>query len=96
MCVVNKYGFNELNAEISIDPIIVNKIIIAIVETIGPIELSEKTDKQMDREEIVKSDKKETQKADKNLHATSTSFKITRPSLFKTMTSPLPNNHSEK
>ena len=36
---------------------IVNKIMIAIVETIGPIELSVKADRQIETEETVSKDK---------------------------------------
>ena len=48
MCVVSKKGCKLLKLDTSIEPIIVNKIITAIVLTIGPIELSEKTEKQID------------------------------------------------
>jgi hypothetical protein len=44
-------------------PIIVNKRIMAIVETIGPMELSEKQDKHMDKLLMVSSAKKATQNA---------------------------------
>ena len=49
--VVNKKGLIFWKTETSIDPIIVNKIITAIVETIGPIEFSAKAEKQIDTEE---------------------------------------------
>ena len=58
--VVNKKGLILWKTETSIDPIIVNKIITAIVETIGPIEFSAKAEKQIETEETVKSDKKAT------------------------------------
>ena len=47
----------ELKLETSKEPIIVKRIITDIVETIGPIELSENTEKQMDIEAIAKSAK---------------------------------------
>ena len=45
MCVVNKKGRIESKTGTSNVPIMVNKMIIPIVETIGPIEFSEKQDK---------------------------------------------------
>ena len=48
--VVNKKGLILWKTETSIDPIIVNKIITAIVETIGPIEFSANAEKQIDTE----------------------------------------------
>jgi hypothetical protein len=43
--------------ETSKEPIIVKRIMMAIVETIGPIEFSANADKQIDKVEIVKSAK---------------------------------------
>lgn len=48
ICVVSKKGCTLLKLGTSRDPIIVNRIITAIVLTIGPIELSENTEKHMD------------------------------------------------
>ena len=48
ICVVSNKGCKLLKLDTSREPIIVNKIITAIVLTIGPIELSEKTEKQID------------------------------------------------
>ena len=48
MCVVSRKGCKLLKLDTSREPIIVNKIITAIVLTIGPMELSEKTEKQID------------------------------------------------
>ena len=42
-------------------PIMVNRMIIAMVETIGPTEFSAKADKQIERVATVNSDKKATQ-----------------------------------
>lgn len=53
MCVVNKNFFIESKTVTSKDPIIVNRIIIPIVETIGPIEFSAKADRQIEREDTV-------------------------------------------
>ncbi len=63
MCVVNKKGRIGSKTGTSNVPIIVNNRIIAIVDTIGPIELSEKQDKQMDKLLIVNKAKKATQNA---------------------------------
>ena len=53
MWVVNKKGLMESKTETSKVPIIVKRMIIAIVLTIGPIEFSANADKQMDKVEIV-------------------------------------------
>ena len=53
MCVVNKKGFIESKTETSKDPIMVNKIMIAMVLTMGPIEFSAKADRQIDKVEMV-------------------------------------------
>ena len=53
ICVVNKkvcIGSNTLTSKV---PIIVNKIITAMVDTIGPIELSEKQERVIEREALV-------------------------------------------
>ncbi len=70
---------------------IVNKMIIDIVETIGPIEFSAKADKVIERVETVNRDKKATQNPSPYRHKISASCKITKPSLFKTIKSPVPN-----
>lgn len=57
MWVVNKKGFTFSNTETSIVPIMVNKIITAIVETIGPIEFSANAEKQIETDETVKSER---------------------------------------
>ena len=62
MCVVNKYGLMLSKTETSKEPIIVNKIIIDIVETIGPIEFSANAERQMDKVEIVNNAKYATKK----------------------------------
>ncbi len=61
MWVVNKKGRMGSKTGTSKVPMIVNNKIIAIVDTIGPMELSEKQDKQMDKELIVNKAKKATQ-----------------------------------
>ena len=53
MCVVNKNGLIESNTETSKVPMMVKRMIIDIVLTIGPIEFSANADKQMDKVEIV-------------------------------------------
>ena len=53
MCVVNKNGLIESKTETSKDPMMVNKMIMAMVLTIGPIEFSAKAERQMDKVEIV-------------------------------------------
>jgi hypothetical protein len=49
MCVVNKNGLTESNTLTSKVFIIVNRIMIDIVTTIGPIELSVKQDNAVDK-----------------------------------------------
>lgn len=53
MCVVNKKGLIESNTETSKVPMIVKRMIMDIVLTIGPIEFSANADKQIDKVEIV-------------------------------------------
>ena len=65
---------------------------IAIVATIGPIEFSEKQESMIDNVAMVANDKNAKANALKNLQVTSGACKITNPSLFKTMRSPVPNN----
>ncbi len=60
MCVVNKYGLIGSKTRTSKVPIIVNNKITDIVATIGPMELSVKQDKQMDKELTVNSAKNAT------------------------------------
>ena len=57
MWVVNRYGLMLSKTDTSKEPIIVKRMIIAIVETIGPMEFSANADKQIDKVEIVKSAK---------------------------------------
>ena len=54
ICVVNKNGVTESKTETSKDPMMVNKMIIAMVLTIGPIEFSAKAERQMDKVEMVR------------------------------------------
>ena len=63
MWVVNKKGRIGSKTGTSKVPIIVNNKMIAIVETIGPLELSEKQDRQMERLLMVNKAKKATQNA---------------------------------
>ena len=76
-------------------PIIVNKIITDIVATIGPIEFSVNADKQIDKDDTVNKAKNATQNPNPKRHKTSTSFKITKPSLFSTIKSPEPKINRE-
>lgn len=91
MCVVIKKGWIASKVGTSNVPIIVNNMITAIVLTIGPIELSEKTEKQIDIVAIDKSDKYAKQNAKPYLHMISDSGIMTSPSLFNTIKSPVPN-----
>ena len=91
MCVVNKKGLIFSKTETSKDPIMVKRIITAIVETIGPIEFSANAEKQIDKEDTVSNDKKATIKLKPYLHKISCSGRITKPSLVSTIRSPVPN-----
>lgn len=53
MCVVNKNFFIESKTVTSNEPIMVKRIMIPMVETIGPIEFSAKADRQIEREDTV-------------------------------------------
>jgi hypothetical protein len=53
MWVVNKKGLMESKTETSSVPMMVNRIMIDMVLTIGPMEFSANADKQMDNVEIV-------------------------------------------
>ena len=66
-------------------------MITAIVLTIGPMELSEKTEKQIDMVAIDNNDKYAKQNAKPYLHMISDSGIMTSPSLFNTIKSPVPN-----
>ena len=66
---------------------------IDIVVTIGPMEFSANTDKQIDKVEIVSNAKYATAKLNPYRHKISCSFKITNPSLFSTIKSPEPKIH---
>jgi hypothetical protein len=60
--VVKRKGLTESNTETSKVPIIVKRIMIDIVVTIGPMEFSANTDKQIDKVEIVSKAKYATAK----------------------------------
>ena len=60
MCVVNKYGLMGSKTRTSKVPMIVNNKITDMVATIGPMELSVKQDKQIDKELTVNSAKNAT------------------------------------
>ena len=90
MCVVNKRGLIGSKTGTSNALIIVKNKMIAIVATMGPIELSEKQERQIDKELMVNKAKNATQKAHIYLHIISPSCKITNPSEFKTIKSPGP------
>ena len=64
-----------------------------IVDTIGPIELSEKTEKQMDIHAIANKDKNAKKNPPAYLQKISASEIITNPSLLSTIKSPSPNIH---
>ena len=53
MCVVKRKGLMESKTETSKVPIIVKRMMMDIVLTIGPMEFSANADKQMDKVEIV-------------------------------------------
>ena len=53
MCVVNKNFFIESKTVTSKEPIMVKRIMIPMVVTIGPIEFSAKADRQIEREDTV-------------------------------------------
>lgn len=90
MCVVKRYGLMLSNTVTSKLPMMVNNIIIAIVETIGPMEFSANADNAMESVETVKSDKNATQNPSPKRHKTSASCKMTKPSLLRTIKSPVP------
>lgn len=93
MCVVNKRGRIGSKIGTSNALMIVKNKMIAIVATMGPIELSEKQDRQMDKELMVNKARNATQKAQIYLHIISPSCKITSPSEFKTIKSPGPKRY---
>jgi hypothetical protein len=62
MCVVNRKGLMESNTETSKEPMMVKRMMIDIVVTIGPMEFSAKADRQMDKVEIVNKAKYATAK----------------------------------
>ena len=68
-------------------------MITAIVDTIGPIELSENTEKQIDIHAMANNDKKARQNPPAYLQKISDSEIITNPSLLSTIKSPSPNIH---
>ncbi len=72
---------------------IVNKITMAIVDTIGPIEFSEKQDSVIDNVDIIINPKSARQKADRKRHVISFCCSINNPSLLKTIKSPVPNKN---
>lgn len=53
MCVVKRKGLMESKTETSKVPIIVKRMMMDMVLTIGPMEFSAKADKQIDKVEIV-------------------------------------------
>ena len=53
MCVVNKNFLIESKTVTSKEPIMVKRIMIPMVVTIGPIEFSAKADRQIEREDTV-------------------------------------------
>ena len=91
MWVVIKKGWIASKVGTSKVPMIVNNMITAMVLTIGPMELSEKTEKQIDMVAMDKSDKYAKQNAKPYLHMISDSGIMTSPSLFNTIKSPVPN-----
>ena len=64
-----------------------------MVATIGPMELSVKQDKQMDKELTVNSARNATANPPKYRQFTSASCKITNPSEFNTIISPVPKSN---
>ena len=90
MWVVKRKGFMLSNTVTSKLPIMVNKIMMAIVETIGPIEFSANADNAMESVETVKSAKNATQNPSPKRHKISASCKMTRPSLLSRIKSPVP------
>ena len=93
MCVVINNGWMDWNNGTSREPIIVNKIMTAMVVTIGPMEFSEKTEKQIDMQAMEKSDRKAKQKPYAYRHEISSSGIITNPSELSTIKSPVPKIH---
>ena len=93
MCVVINNGWMDWNNGTSREPIIVNKIMTAMVVTIGPMEFSEKTEKQIDMHAMEKSDRKAKQKPYAYRHEISNSGIITSPSELSTIKSPVPKIH---
>lgn len=91
MCVVNKYGLMLSKTGTSSVPIMVNKIIIDMVVTIGPIELSEKQESIIDSVATVANAKNAITKPDIKRQIISFAGRITKPSLLSTIKSPLPN-----
>lgn len=64
-----------------------------MVVTIGPMEFSEKTEKQIDIQAMEKSDRKARQKPYAYRHEISSSGIITNPSELSTIKSPVPKIH---
>lgn len=93
MCVVNMKGLIESKTETSKAPIIVNKMMTAMVETIGPTLFLAKDENAKDNEATVHKAKNAMTKAKPNLQARSASGIINNPSEFSTIKSPLPNIH---
>ena len=63
MCVVNKNGRMLSKIDTSNVPMMVNKMMMDMVATIGPTELSEKQERAMDRVATVFKAKNATEKA---------------------------------
>ncbi len=68
---------------------------IAIVATIGPMEFSEKAERQSESVATVNKAKNATQNPKPKRHKISASGRMTKPSLFKTIKSPVPNTKCE-
>ena len=92
MWVVNKKGRMGSKTATSRVPIIVKKMIIAIVLTMGPMEFSEKHDRVVAKVAMVIRAKYDTPNPQKNRQGRSLACKITNPSLFSTIKSPMPNS----
>ena len=85
MCVVNKKGLMLSKTVTSSVPIMVKRMMIAIVATIGPMEFSANADRQIDKEETVNNARKATRNPAPNRHIISCSCRMVRPSLLSTI-----------
>src|SRR6516225_6928806 len=93
ICVVNRYGLIALNTGIFSVPNTVNKIMMLIVATIGPIEFSAKAERKNPTEATVISETNAKPKAQQYRQNTSSCLIKTMYSLFIKKRSLVPNTN---